>query len=514
MARAKKIRLKPTVLMLLEGWGIAPAGEGNAITSAKTPTLDKLASRYPTASLIAAGEAVGLPAGHSGGSRVGHVVIGTGQVWQHSLSLVNEALGSEDFNKQEIFETIKQKLEQGSRLHFIGLLSSAVNEASFDHLRTLIEDFKNKNLLVDYFHCILDGRDASPTAGQRLVAEFEDYLKNEAAGKIATLLGRSYALDEKYNFARLEKARDSLILRQGKEANSTAEAISDSYEKKIFDEEFAPTVVDAGQAIGENDVVVFWNHSGRSIIPLLEKMKKNLPQALFVSLNFYGVPEVVSLVKTDIRQQSIGSLCAAKGLRQLRLSDSAGFPGVASWLDGVNDVNEKVDRKLVPTRPELSIVDGAIATIKEIKKQFNEALQEGIYDFIAVTFSQPDFVSHNADFNSVVKVIEELDETIGLMIEALELVGGGALVVGTHGSAERLIDPVTGLASKEHSSNNVPLYLVGAPFEGYNLGWPETIGGDLSILNPIGSLIDIAPTILYLLDIKNIKLPGKNLAVL
>jgi len=488
MARSgKQSRPKPIVLVTIEGFGIAAASDGNIISRAKIPYIDHVSGTYPAGLLSATSE-----------SETGYSVIGTGRKQESVFELINHACSAANLASLDSFKKLLEIIRPLNKIHLSGLLSNSQEEASSEHLYCLLnflrKEFPEKELIV---HAILDGQVSAPTAGERLVRELNAFISSLGNCRIATMIGRFYALDNRNNSARTKKAAQLLLSGEGRLIEDPETALAQSYDNKIFDEEFsAARIAGEGAQLAETDALIFWNHKGQDFAPLIKEIRSAKPNLQLISLSDYGLEYVLPLFKAGSVEASLGSSLARNGMHQLRLADSGSFIGISSWLDDGAAVNEGIDRRLIPLSTNQSIGDAMIESIKETKKQFIDAVHNAHYDFIAVGFSQLDVLAHRGLEAELKEALESLDDALRLMMEALDRAGGAALITSTHGFVERLIDPSTGMISKHHSSNPVPLYVIGRRFQGYNLGWPEAVGGDLSMLNPIGSLADIAPTIL------------------
>ncbi len=505
MARnSKQSRPKPIVLISIEGFGSAPAADGNIISQAKTPYIDHVSSNYP-AGLLSAASA----------SESGYSVIGTGRKQESVFEIINRACTDASFASLDSFKKVSDRIRSLGKIHLIGLLSSSNAEASIEHLHCLLnffrKEFPGHELLL---HVILDGQVSAATAGERLVRELKAFSAEIGNCRIATMIGRFYALDNRNNITRTQKAAQLLLDGIGRSIKDPETALGDSYDNKIFDEEFSAALVDGDETAlpGDGDALVFWNHRGQAFAQLVAELVRAKPGLQLIALSDYGIEGMTPLFSAPNIQSSLGSSLARNGMHQLRLADSGSYVGITSWLDAETEVKEGIDRRLVPIAANQPIGEAMIESIKETKKQFIEAVSNAHYDFIAVGFSQLDVLAHRGLESELKSTLEALDDALRLMMEALDRAGGAALITSTHGFVERLIDPSTGNISKHHSSNPVPLYVIGRRFQGYNLGWPEAVGGDLSMLNPIGSLADIAPTILKLAGVALPKeMSGKNI---
>ncbi|MCX6792507.1 MAG: hypothetical protein NTY12_00605 [Candidatus Falkowbacteria bacterium] len=513
----KNTRPKPVALIMLEGWGVAPESTGNKLIGS-APYFSHVIEHYPVSVLNASGEEIGLPLGKAGSGEIGHTVIGSGRLFYDARYQIDKKIDENLFSSGEGFGELVDFAKAGKTFHLIGLLSSSEKEASIKHLENIIIYLESKSVGKIYVHCILDGRETNKNSGQKLVEEFSEFLAEHKACQLVSLVGRLYGLDEKNNISRSAKAFQLFSFGEGNVFSSANEAFDQIYDKKIFDEEFPPVTIREESVnptkINSSDVVIFWNHSGQGIRQLANYFTSNLTEVKTFTLVDYNLDTEVSvLFPKPALSDSLGKIFSNNNLRQLRLSESAGFPNVTTAFDYYStEFSDKVDKKLIPASANVPLVENIIETIKETRRQFNEAVQKSVYDLIVVTFSQIDLMAHNQERDDLSLVVKSFDDNIKSMIEAVELSGGVAVIVGTHGFAEQTIDPAVDKEVFYHSLNPVPCYLIGKQFEGYNLGWPEAVGGDLSLLKPIGSLVDIAPTILTLANLPVPKeMVGKSL---
>lgn len=509
MTEVKKyLRPKPLVLITLEGWGVARAHSANAITEANPEYFKFLISHYPALTLLASGESVGALLSETVGTELGHLAIGLGRPVINYCTLVDQEIASGNFSK--LCETEFADIREGS-VHLIGLISTVQVEASLHHLQSLLKSLK-ESLPLDtkiFLHAILDGRDMSAKGGRHLLEDIEKELKT-CNGTIASITGRLYGLDSHEHKARLEKTVTTMVEGKGNTSISALQAVSDNYQKKIFDEELPPTAITSSgdtpvALISKEDTVIFFNFNPISIRPLARSLIQQFsateshPQC--ISLVPYDDPEIKPLCILRSQSNFLGECISEAGFRQIRISDSEGYVSITSFLNGGNDVSVSgEDRHLISlsgeteysTRPELGTTDIAKETVKII--------EENKYDFMAVNFSALDRVGHMSNISLAKDVVIAIDRALRKIIEAVLQANGVAVIVGSHGLAEQLIS-INGEKFSPHTINPVPFILVGKPFAGYSLGFPEAVGGDLSLITPVGSLIDVAPTILKLLKL-------------
>jgi len=507
MTEIKKIlRPKPMVLITLEGWGVAPAHSANAISEADPKYFQYLISHYPALTLHASGKSVGSLLTVSLGTELGHTALGLGRPVMNYCSLIDQEIASGNFEKS--LKPLFANMPKGV-VHIVGLISTVQLEASLEHLQTLLLSLKE--VLPEgrkvFLHAILDGRDMSSKGGQRLLQDLEEKLQ-VCNGVIASVTGRLYALDIHEHISRLEKSAMAMIAGKGNTALSATQAVADSYLKKIFDEEFSPTtIIDSEEkpiaTISPEDTVLFFNCNPTSIRPLVRTFINHftdggkLPRML--SLVQYDLAEVTSIFSMPSQHNFLGECIAEAGFRQIRISDSEGYVPITTFLNGGREQTVSgEDRRLVPipitseysSHPGLGSMD--------IAKETAKVIEENKYDFIAVNFSALDRVSHLSNISTAMAAVTAIDHALRKIIDAVLEAGGVAIIVGSHGLAEQLVS-VNGEKFSFHTKNPVPFILVGNAFAGFSLGLPEAVGGDLSLLTPTGSLIDVAPTILTLM---------------
>jgi 2,3-bisphosphoglycerate-independent phosphoglycerate mutase len=310
-ASSKKSHPRPIVLMVIEGWGIAPEGEGNAIASAATPFFDSLISGYPTGTLRASGDAVGLSTGIVPSSQTGHYCIGHGAPWIDTAQIISERFDQNQLATENGFSALQNAIDSGKkRIHLMGLVSNVEQESCARHIKGLIDFLSSYPELEVFIHCILDGRESSATAGQRLVQEIEEMAKVHPNAHVVSLIGRMYGLDAKNNISRTQKAK--ALLREGEAnfAESVEEACSEAYEKKIFDEEFSPTIIgkagDRSGLIADSDIVIAWNHSGQSFSHLIEALITDMKKPVIFTLTDYEIALTQPLFSISVEAKSVG----------------------------------------------------------------------------------------------------------------------------------------------------------------------------------------------------------------
>lgn len=498
----KRTGPRPLVLITLEGWGVAPAHSGNAITEADPAYFKSLLSHYPALTLEASGPAVGLGAGKPVTSEEGYALIGSGRPHSDVTCLIDETIKQGSFgNGPELASFLKGA--SGRRLHLIGLLSPSDCEASLTHLEALLAAAREAGVTEILLHAILDGRDASATAGRSLVSEWEERLA--PIGRVASLSGRFYALDPYRSSARISKAVE-VIVGRGNRQSAAVQAITEAYAMKIFDEEFPPTVIrEMEQPCSElsaADSVFFFNVSPMNIQALAKGLLTAVPGIHAMSLTDYGLGEMLpAAFHAPSIGATLGSCISAAGLRQLRLSDSEGFSGITAFLNGGSEMQLAGEERLLLPTPLLEDYAERPGVVNdEIAKQAVKAIEDKKFDFIAIAFASIDRLAHAANLEGTIESIRSVDDALERIVTTALAAGGAAVITATHGLAEQTITPDTDRFSS-HTGRIVPLLLVAKELEGFSLGFQQPIDGDLSPLSAAGTLCDVAPTILRLMHL-------------
>jgi 2,3-bisphosphoglycerate-independent phosphoglycerate mutase len=512
-----ELKRRPVVLIVLDGWGVAPPSSGNAVTLAKTPVFNNLLTHYPSYTLQASGEAVGLPWGKMGNSEVGHLNLGAGKIVWQTLPKIDHSITDGSFFKNEIFlEAINFVKNKKSKLHLIGLVSNGNVHSSINHLYALLELIKEKKLENVFIHAILDGRDTPFNSGEVFIKELEKRLKKLNIGKIATLVGRYWAMDRDKHWERTEKAY--LAITDGEAERYFKEplkAISESYKEKNYDEEFKPTViVDKNNRpiakVSDNDAVIFFNFRPDRARQLTKafvledfeyfKRRRKIENLFFVTLTEYeaNLPVKVAFPPEKI-ENPLAKILSDLNLKQFHIAETEKYAHVTYFFNGGREKpfpNE--DRVLIPSPKVTSYDQKPEMSAYEVTNKTIEAIEKNIYDFVIVNFANPDMVGHTGNLEAGKKAVEVVDECLGKILFSLLKINGCAIVTADHGNIEEMINLRTGEIDKEHSTNPVPFIIVSKEFELKN---PLTEVPDLSLTTPIGVLADVSPTILKLMGI-------------
>ena len=499
---------KPLVLMILDGFGIAPK-EGNAIEAARTPNLDKLFSQNPLTQIGASGLDVGLPDGQMGNSEVGHTNIGAGRIVYQELTRITKSIQDGDFFQNEAFlSAIENVKKNHSALHLMGLLSDGGVHSHNTHLYGLLELAKKNDIENVYVHCFMDGRDVPPSSGKDYVAQLIEKMKEIGVGQIATGMGRYYAMDRDNRWERVEKAYAAMVYGEGEKAACGLCAMQNSYDNGVTDEFVVPTVIDGAQPIQPNDSVIFFNFRpdrAREITRTLvdpdftgfERRNGFFPLT-YICMTPYDatMPNVDVAFKKESLDNTLGEYISKLGMKQLRIAETEKYAHVTFFFNGgVEKQYEGEDRILVHS-PKVATYDlQPEMSAYEVTDKMVDAVNSGKYDVIILNFANCDMVGHTGVFDAAVKAVEAVDTCVGRVIDAVLAQGGAALITADHGNADHMFDE-DGTPFTAHTTNPVPLCVVGHP----------------CTLREGGRLADLAPTMLQILNIPQpAEMTGKSL---
>jgi len=537
---------RPVILVILDGWGIAPDSPGNAVTNASLPNFNSYWSSFPHTQLVASGEAVGLPMEEKGNSETGHLNLGAGRIVYQDLPRINMAIADGSFYKIPAFlKAIRHTQEKNSNLHLLGLIGQGGVHSNIQHLFALLRLAKEKGVKKVFLHLFSDGRDSPPTSTVSFVNQVKQAISQIGVGEIATLMGRYYGMDRDYHWERTEIAYRALVYGEGIKSNNLEEAIRNSYNEGVTDE-FIKPIICLGKdnkplpRIGKSDAVIFFNfrvdrprqltkafvvEDFKSLIgqkavfdPYTERYFKRtyvprqiesvfdrgpkIPDLFFVTMTEYekGLPVEVAFPPITV-PLPLGRVLAERNLRQLRLTETEKERFVTYYFNGQRErpfLGE--DRIIIPSpdvptydlKPEMSSFEITDVLLKKVK--------EKTYDFILVNFACPDMVGHTGVLEAGIKACEAVDICLKKIVTTIRNLGGTLVITADHGNIEEMINLRTGQVDTEHSNNPVPFIVVSNKF----LGKPVKL--------PSGILADVAPTILELLEInKPTQFSGRSL---
>lgn len=548
----KKDSIKPLVLLVLDGFGIAPPSKGNAIYLAKTPNIDWYKKVYPGTELIASGESVGLPANEVGNTEVGHLTMGSGRVIFQDLKRINVAIETGSFYDNKAFLQAAGFVKtHNSKLHIMGLVGSGNVHSSVEHIFALLQFCKKESIQNLFLHLFTDGRDSPPNEGVEIIRNIERRIDLVKIGKIATVSGRYYAMDRDRRWNRTEKAYKAIVSGEGIFATSAEEAIEKSYKEGKTDEFIEPTVIVQGSnstpiaTVDDNDSVVFANFridrakqmTMAFVLPDFEKLKSfdfgynsetsrvegeiqfdatfsrvKPPKVFFVTMTEYDENLPVSAIAFGPEAVStpLAKVLSEVGFKQLHLAESEKERFVTYYFDGMRETLVEGEDKLIVPSPKVATYDlKPEMSLPKLVAQFKRELSKNYYKFFCLNFANPDMVAHSGNLKATIAAIEIVDKYVKELVEAVLAVDGTVFITADHGNAEELITfPASsffytsdaGTVNTDHSNNPVPFLAITNRFQNQ----PKVLAK--------GGLSDVAPTILAYLGLQIPKeMTGKNL---
>ena len=490
---------KKALLMILDGWGIGDQGKDDVIFNTPTPYWDYLVKTYPHSQLQASGENVGLPDGQMGNSEVGHLNIGAGRVVYQDLVKINLACRDNSIMKNpEIVSAFTYAKENGKNIHFMGLTSDGGVHSSLDHLFKLCDISKEYGIENTYVHCFMDGRDTDPKSGKGFIEQLEAHCA-KSAGKIASIIGRYYAMDRDKRWERVKEAYDLLVNGVGKKASDMVQAMQESYDEGITDEFIKPIAnANVYGTIKEGDVVIFFNYRNDRAKELTVVLtQQDMPEAgmhTIPGLQYYCMTPydasfkgVHILFDKENVMNTLGEYLAAKGLKQLHIAETEKYAHVTFFFNGGRETPyENEDRILVPS-PKVATYDlKPEMSAYEVKDKLVAAINENKYDFIVVNYANGDMVGHTGIYEAIEKAVVAVDACVKETVEAAKAQGYEAIIIADHGNADHALNE-DGTPNTAHSLNPVPCVYV-------------TENKNAKVEN--GRLADVAPTILKIMGLE------------
>ena len=485
----------PTTLIIMDGFGLGKDQPGNAVAGANTPVLDGLFATCAHTTLSASGLDVGLPDGQMGNSEVGHTNIGGGRVVYQDLPRITRAIEDGTFFENPAYcAAMDAALASGGSLHLYGLLSDGGVHSHTTHLWALLKMAKIRGLKKVYIHAFLDGRDVSPTSGKDFVAQAVAKCHETGVGKIATVMGRYYAMDRDKRWDRVEQAYDAMVYGQGIQNPDPVDAVAKSYAAGVTDEFVEPVVCDSQGVISDNDSIIFFNFRpdrAREITrvfvdPAFDGFQRELFPLTYVCTTEYDatMPNVQVAFPRIRVANGLGEYLSKMGMTQLRIAETEKYAHVTFFFNGgVEEVFPGEDRVLVAS-PKVATYDlQPEMSAYEVTDKCVERIQSGNYDVVILNFANCDMVGHTGVYEAAVKAVETVDECVGRVVDATRAMGGIAMITADHGNAEEMRKP-DGSPMTAHTTNLVPFILVGTDAK----------------LHP-GRLADIAPTMLDLMGL-------------
>ena len=500
--------MKPLAIIIMDGFGISPIVEGNAVAWAHKPNLERFWKNYPTTTLAASGLAVGLPRGQMGNSEVGHLNMGGGRIVYQDYTRISLAVEEGTIAENVVLLRAMEK-SKSARLHLIGLLSDGGVHSHNTHLYALLQMAAKMGMENVYVHAVLDGRDVPPRSALGYLQELEEKFQQIGTGKVATVSGRYFAMDRDKRWERVEKAYRCLTNGEGLRAATARQAVEDGYLRGENDEFLQPTLVDKGGMVQDGDSIIFFNfRPDRAREITWAFVDTDFPgfaqkpmRVFYTCMTQYdatlNVPIAFPAQNLD---DTLGQVISRAGLRQLRIAETEKYAHVTYFFNGGKEVpNPGEDRALIPS-PKVATYDllpemSALQVRDEVMAQ----IDSGKYDLIVLNFANPDMVGHTGIFDAAVKAVEVVDGCVGAVVDEILKKGGAVLLTADHGNAEKMIDLTTGQPHTAHTTNPVPFTLI------INDGQKYSLRQD-------GILADIAPTALELLRIPQPEaIDGKSL---
>ncbi len=501
---------KPTVLVILDGWGVAPPGPGNAIALAKTPTMTALWNEFPHTLLSAHGRAVGLPGDQEGNSEAGHMNLSAGWIVKQDAVYINESIKDGTFFKNTAFlEAIEHAKKFNSKIHVMGLLSNGESaHSSPEHLYAVLELLHQHEAKKVFLHLFTDGRDSSRFAAIKLLPKLKAHFHNDE--KISTIMGRFYAMDRIKKWARIEAAYNAMVMGHAVAAESAEAAISSAYNRGETDEFIMPTVIVSDHkplgTIDDNDVIIFFNlrsDRAREITktfvqkdfteknPGSFKRKKIVKNIRFAAMTDFG-PDLPHILTAYPSRNILSALPAVfRDKKQIYIAEAEKYAHVTYFFNGGNaDPIYGEERIRVPSPSMPHYEEKPEMSAEKVVFEVRRCIDSGQYDFIAVNFCNPDMIGHTGDLSAGVRAVETVDACVGKIIRGVFKMDGTAIVTADHGNIEEMINSKSGEIDTEHSINPVPFIVVGPRFK--NLRRKKLRGGVLS---------DAAPTVLDVMGI-------------
>lgn len=529
------------VLVVLDGWGLAPPSKANAIYLARTPNIDRYWAAFPHTKLQAAGESVGLPKGEPGNTETGHLNLGAGRIVYQDLPRINIGIANGSFFKNKVFlQALEHAKKRNSNLHLMGLVSSGTVHASINHLYALLRLAKEQNFSRVFVHVFTDGRDSSPNSAITSITELMKFMSSEGLGQIATVMGRYWAMDRDQRWERTQKAYFALTDGQGRHSHSVFPAIEESYEMGITDEFIEPIILEDARGeplarIKEGDSVIFFNfridrprqltkafvwddfeqsaHKEWGFDPYQVRYEKKhakkpkqvkpfsrgpkIKDLYFVTMTEYGKPlgdkTHVAFPPVEVKYP-LGTVVAQTGYRQLRLAESEKERFVTFYFNGQSEIRNPGEEWIIANSPVVSTYDlKPEMSAPEIVQAFLGKIGTTLpppYKLTLINFANPDMLAHTGNKEALVRGLEVIDTMLYKIVQRVDLLGGVTLITGDHGNAEQIMSPTTGEIDTEHTQNPVPFIAVG-----------RSLLGRGNMLQS-GILADVAPTVLELLGIK------------
>jgi len=502
------------LLAVLDGWGIRSAREDNAILLAGTPNLERFAGKMPFTQLAASGLSVGLPEGQMGNSEVGHTNIGAGRIVYQDLVRINRAIERDELVRNDILlAAMDTARAEGKALHLMGLIGPGGVHASQEHLLALLRAAKRRGVARVFVHAFLDGRDTPPMSALGYLEELEEFLRDTGTGRIATVIGRFYAMDRDKRWDRVKQAYDAMVRGSGRRAPGAVEAVRASYAEKVTDEFVPPTVIVDGDSpvatLRDGDAAIFFNFRADRARELTRALavpgfhefdRGGLRLGMFVCMTQYDQTFDLPLAFAPEQPREIfAEVVSEQGLSQFRTAETEKYAHVTFFFNGGREVVfPGEERVLIPSPREVKTYDlKPEMAAPEVTARLIQAVDSNKYDFLLVNYANPDMVGHSGKLEATIKAVTVVDRCLGQLAEACARANVVLVITADHGNCELMRDPVTGQPHTAHTTNPVPFHLVHPDFEGAKLR-----GG--------GILADVAPTLLRAMGLPQPKEMDRN----
>lgn len=508
---------KPTVLMILDGFGLNEKSDGNAVAQANTPVLDKMMQEYPFVKGYASGLAVGLPDGQMGNSEVGHLNMGAGRIVYQELTRISKEIEDGDFFKNEaLLSAVENCKKNGSDLHLFGLVSDGGVHSHNTHIYGLLELAKKEGLKNVYVHCFMDGRDTAPSSGKAFIQELVDKMQEIGVGRIATISGRYYAMDRDNRWERVEQAYAALTKGEGVKASDPVAAMQASYDDDKTDEFVLPTVIEQDgkpvATVKDNDSVIFFNFRPDRAREMTRVFccddfngfdRGPRKQVTYICFTEYDVTipnKEIAFKKVEL-DNTFGQFLAANGKTQARIAETEKYAHVTFFFNGGVEEPNKGEERILVKSPKVATYDlQPEMSAPAVCDKLCEAIRSQKYDVIIINFANPDMVGHTGVMDAAVKAVEAVDACVGRVLDALLETDGQMFLCADHGNAEQLVDYDTGVPFTAHTTNPVPFILVN-----YDPSYTLKEGGRLA---------DIVPTLIEMMGMeKPAEMTGESLLI-
>ncbi len=508
--------IQPVILIILDGFGVAPTGNGNAVTSARLPVLDQLVTNYPTTTIQASGESVGLSWGEPGNSEVGHLNLGGGRiVWQSLSGITQSIVDNSFFDNQAFLQAIEHTQKNKSDLHLIGLISSGVIHSSLDHLHALLELAAKKGINNVYIHAFLDGRDSPKDSSHGFISNLMSRMRDLKVGKIATLSGRFYAMDRDNHWDRIERTYLAMVKGLAEqEFTNPLEAIEASHQAGIYDEEFIPVVIKGigkqnPTVIKDDDAVIFFNFRpdrARELTKALVSDKftgfkrEKIKNLFFVTMTEYekNLPVKVAFPPKNINN-SLAEVVSNQKLGQIHIAETEKYAHVTFFFNGRRENPFPYEKRILIPSPRVeSYAQKPEMSADQIANQVLWAIGSGQHKLIVVNFANPDMVGHTGNLSAAIVALEFLDRLVGKIVNLCLKENWVSIITADHGNCEQMINIRSGEINKEHTTNPVPFIVIkkGVGDKTFSSGL-----ANLDSITPGGILADVSPTILKIMGL-------------